>query len=110
MAGFGKILAVLFVAALLPQGVLAAASSQGLGATLGISGLQYLPNPAVPGQYLDVYFNVQNSKAQNDAVTCELRPEYPFSVDANEKVVREIGFLGTGQNFVLKFKVRVDAN
>lgn len=83
-------------------------SGQGLGGTLGVSGLQYLPNPAMPGQYIDVYINVQNNKAQANAVQCELRPEYPFSIDSNEQAKKDIGTLSAGQNFVLKYKVRVD--
>ena len=85
-----------------------AASSQSLGGTLSISGLQYLPSPATPGQYVDVWINVQNTKYQADSIACELRPEYPFSIDANEDALRTIGTLGPGQNFVLKYKVRID--
>ncbi|MEM4255466.1 MAG: hypothetical protein QXR53_04040 [Candidatus Norongarragalinales archaeon] len=104
---FGKILLIPILLAVIAAS--ASAETQGLGSTLALSGLQYLPNPAVPGQYVDVYFSVENNKAQANAIQCELRPEYPFSLDSNENPTREIGTLGAGQNFVLKYKVRVDS-
>ncbi|MBS3070602.1 COG1361 S-layer family protein [Candidatus Micrarchaeota archaeon] len=101
------VVAIAFLAIAMPY---AHAANVSLGGSLSVSGLQYLPSPAVPGQYIDVYINVQNNKAQIDSAQCELRPEYPFSLDSNEKADRQIGTIGSGQNFVLKYKVRVDAS
>lgn len=99
---------VFFILAFALVALTPAYAATSLGATLSVSGLQYLPSPALPGQYIDVYISVQNNKAQADAIECELRPEYPFSLDSNEQAQRDIGTLGAGQNFVLKYKVRVD--
>ena len=100
-----SIVAIAFLLLALPY---AHAANASLGGSLSVSGLQYLPSPALPGQYIEVYINVQNNRVQVDSVLCELRPEYPFSLDANENAERQIGTLGAGQNFVLKYKVRVD--
>ena len=110
MVSFGKLFCLVVFAAFFAVPFASAASSQSLGGTLSVSGLQYLPQPAVPGQYVDVWMNIQNNKVQAGGVQCELRPEYPFSLDANENALRVIGTLGSGQNFVLKYKVRVDNN
>ena len=83
---------------------------QGVGGTLTVAGLQYQPNPAVPGQYIDVWINVQNSKFAAEDVQCRLEPQYPFSIDSNELALRPIGNLVPGQTVVLKYKVRVDTN
>lgn len=110
--GFAKSFAFVLIALIAFAPAFAAAatnSSQGLGGTLSVSGLQYLPNPAIPGQYVDVYISVQNNRQQANSIQCELRPEYPFSLDANEETRKNIGSLGAGQNFVLKYKVRIDA-
>ncbi|MFH1056752.1 MAG: COG1361 S-layer family protein [Candidatus Micrarchaeota archaeon] len=104
------LLAAMAVAILLSIAPYSNAATQGLGSTLLLSGLQFLPNPAVPGQYVEAWIGVQNNKADAEAVQCELRPEYPFTLDSNENATRNIGNVGTGQSIVLKYKVRVDAS
>ncbi|MFH1780079.1 MAG: COG1361 S-layer family protein [Candidatus Micrarchaeota archaeon] len=84
------------------------AAETALGGTLTISQLQYTPYPAEPGQYIDVWINVQTS-SYIDKVECKLIPQYPFSLDASENAQRTIGTLGPGQGFVLKYKIRVDS-
>ncbi|HLC38470.1 MAG TPA: hypothetical protein VJI71_03385 [Candidatus Norongarragalinales archaeon] len=101
---------VLIALLVIAQSVFAAEITQGLGSTLSIAGLQYIPSPAVPGQYIDVWFTIQNSKFDATEIQCQLEPQYPFSLDTNEQAGRFIGNLGAGQNVVLKYKVRVDTN
>src|SRR3989338_9309832 len=81
-------------------------TKQGIGSSLTVSGLQYLPNPAIPGQYVDVWINVGNAKFDVTGVECKIEPQYPFSLDSNEEASKQIGSLGPGQNFVLKYKIR----
>jgi hypothetical protein len=111
MKNGNKILVLILAATMIfAQGVFAAEVTQGIGSTLSVTGLQYLPNPAVPGQYIDVWINVQNSKYDASGVQCRLSPQYPFSIDTNEQADRFVGNLGAGQNVVLKYKVRVDTS
>ena len=93
--------------ALLCFAVALQAAETGLGSTLTISQLQYTPYPAEPGNYIDLWINVQTTQ-YIQGVQCELVPQYPFSIDASENSSRAIGSLGPGQAFALKYKVRVD--
>ncbi len=71
------------------------------------------PDPVGPGEYVELRFAVQNTKPGTVAedFQIELVPEYPFSVDPSENVLRNLGdlpALGDGSNvFVIKYTVRV---
>jgi len=74
------------------------------------------PDPVGPGEYVEIRFKIYNNYAGTEAKNfqLELDPIYPFSLDPNEKALRDIGTLpalGDGGNvIVVKYKVRVDDN
>jgi len=71
------------------------------------------PDPANPGEYVELVFKVENwgtKKAEN--VVFELLPEYPFSLDPGVNAIKELGTidsLATDEKaYFVKYKVRVD--
>ncbi len=78
---------------------------------LQIQILKYDPYPAEPGQYVHVWFNVENN-GLNDAekVTFEIIPEFPFSLDKNENATRYFGKIEALDNVGIDYILRVDAN
>ena len=55
---------------------------------LDIELMEYDPLPAEAGEYFDMWVKVENSNMDYPAenVTCQIDPEYPFSLDANQPV------------------------
>ncbi|MBU0758050.1 MAG: COG1361 S-layer family protein [Nanoarchaeota archaeon] len=83
--------------------------------SINISVMNQDPDPVGPGRYVDVRFKIENGGiAIAEGVEIELVPEYPFSVESNEEVIRSLGDVpgyGHGRNAIVqKFKVRVDSN
>ena len=71
-----------------------------------IKQLKYEPYPVSPGEYFDVWVEVTSLGGNpSEDIVFTLNPEYPFSLDANEEAVRNIG-RGSKQA-VLHYKVRV---
>jgi hypothetical protein len=73
------------------------------------------PDPAEPGQYVDVRIKVENNGSeQAKQFEIELLPEFPFSLDPGINPVESLGALNTrqfGENaLVIKYKVRIDKN
>ena len=71
------------------------------------------PDPANPGEYVELVFKVENwgtKKAEN--VVFELLPQYPFSLDPGVNATKELGTidsLATDEKaYFVKYKVRVD--
>ncbi len=77
-----------------------------LGGSLSLSAIKYVPYPAEPGQYIDLFLDVYASEAQTN-VTCQLNPVFPFSVDSNEVNVRTLTHLPARQGWLIKYKVRI---
>ena len=79
-----------------------------------VSPMNQDPDPIGPGKYVEVRFKIYNDKAGTTAQDFQfmIEPIYPFSLDANENPLRDIGALpavGDGKNVVIvKFKLRVD--
>jgi hypothetical protein len=72
--------------------------------------LTYEPSPAEPGSYLDVTFSATNiGKQAASNAKFELIEEYPFSLDSSQDAIKELGPVGSKQDLVLKYKVRVDS-
>jgi hypothetical protein len=73
-----------------------------------VSQLRYDPFPASPGQYVDVWYKIDNagdSELQNVMFT--IIPEFPFSIDSNDVSAKKVGTLGAHSSALVKFKVRV---
>jgi len=78
-------------------------------ASFSINQLKYDPYPAEPGEYMTLWLEVYNmgtDKAEN--VIFELKPEYPFSLDASENAIREFSEIPGLYTLVLQYKIRVD--
>ncbi len=74
-----------------------------------ISKLRYEPYPVKPGDYFDLWLEIQNTgeePATNFVMT--FVENYPFFLDPSEKPTREFSEIGGGQVAVVKYKVRVD--
>ena len=71
------------------------------------------PDPVNPGNYVDVRFKINNDGANAVAENFQVKiePVYPFSLDSNEKALRDIGDLPAlgdyGNLIVVKYKLRV---
>lgn len=80
---------------------------------INISLMNQDPDPVGPGEYVELRFSVQNTRGGTvaDNFQIELVPEYPFSADKSENLLRNLGdlpALGDGSNvFVVKYKIRV---
>jgi len=91
-------------------GFVSAAEAQ---CTLYVSLLNQDPIKAVPGEYVDVVFQVQGvDNAVCGTVTFELMPEYPFSVDPSVSTIKTIqaGSYTSDYNSqaTIPFSLRVD--
>ncbi len=84
-----------------------------LGPDVRVSFASQDPDPAEPGQYVDVRFKVENngSQAVKDFVF-ELLPEFPFSLDPGISAVEKLGALHSRQfgesAVIIKRRVRID--
>ncbi|MBI5229237.1 hypothetical protein HY991_03940 [Candidatus Micrarchaeota archaeon] len=98
-----------FLAVFLAFAVFSSAEVVSVGSALRIENVSlHSPYPAEPGKYVDVSLSVQNPLDQALYGTeCELKPEYPFSLDANENAYRSIGTLSSKTSVILRYKVRV---
>ncbi len=104
-----KLIMVVLIALISVSAALAAYDSI---PALEIDMLNQDPDPAGPGSYVDVRFKVFNDGvAEAEDVKVELMPQYPFSLDSNEKALRELGTVpGYGESRavqVVKYKVRI---
>ncbi|MBU2633898.1 MAG: COG1361 S-layer family protein [Nanoarchaeota archaeon] len=72
--------------------------------------VKYEPYPVTPGDYFEVWIKITNyGGGEMENVIIELQQEYPFSSYDND-YKKELGKLNTNQQFVVKFKVKVDDN
>ncbi len=72
---------------------------------------QYDPTPAEPGNYLDIWINVQNWGAvEIRGVNFLLEPEYPFSFNPGDDGIHNLGLLGSWSDAEIKYQLRVDSN
>ncbi len=85
------------------------ASSALASSSIDVANSKYEPSPAVPGNYVDVWFKVENTGPDTaDDMTVEFVPNYPFSLDATTDPVRSIGTLPPYEPYFIKYKVLVD--
>ncbi|KAF5421960.1 MAG: hypothetical protein C5S41_10490 [Candidatus Methanomarinus sp.] len=81
------------------------------GAALRADIIKCDPNPAQIGQYVNVWIkieNIGNTKAED--VSVELIPSYPFSLDAGDDALRNIGILSPDRHASLEYHLYVDEN
>jgi len=80
-------------------------------ADLYVSVLKYEPYPVGPGEYFDLWLQIEN-KGLSDAknIKFELQPKYPFSLDTNEESEREFSLILSHSSAIARYRVRVDEN
>ncbi|MAG91280.1 hypothetical protein CMO83_01225 [Candidatus Woesearchaeota archaeon] len=90
-------------------------TSISLSSDVRISFVSQDPDPAEPGQYVDVRFKIENNGSeQAEDFVFELLPEFPFSLDPGVDAVEKLGALHSRQlgetAVIVKYKVRIDNN
>jgi len=87
-------------------------SSSGTGCNFEVTLLNQDPYPAIPGEYVNIVFQVggvQNSNCKG--AIFELIPTYPFSLDENNSVSILSGTTGSAgykNDWMIPYKLRVD--
>lgn len=82
-------------------------------ASIRITLVSQEPDPAEPGEYVDIRFKVENKGSKNaEDITLELLPKYPFSLDPGIDAIKKIGSVHGRQigdiGVIVKYKLRVD--
>lgn len=73
-----------------------------------ITMLNQNPDPAEPGEYVELRFNVVNTGTAVDKAVFEIVPEFPFEIISSEVFEIE-DFKGTGdEGYTLYYKLKVD--
>ena len=81
------------------------------GAALRADIVKCDPNPAQIGQYVNVWIKIENiGNTRAEDVSVKLIPSYPFSLDAGDDAVRNIGILSTDRHASLEYHLYVDEN
>lgn len=79
---------------------------------LNVSLINQDPYPAVPGEYVDVVFQVSNvDNPDCEGANFNLIPTYPFSLDNNDglrKIEGSTWITGSNTEWMIPFKMRVD--
>jgi len=105
---------ILPAAALLLALLMALASPYGahaanlVGPSLNATLLYYEPIPASPGSVLDVYIQIANDGDIAKDVVVRFHDNDPFSLDSEMERVKTTGSIPGQENFLVKYKVRVD--
>lgn len=73
---------------------------------ISVSKLRYEPYPVSPGDYFNIWIQVEKSGTTKLDSSFELLEEYPFSLDSNEEAIRNFKSMGN-EPIVLEYKVRV---
>ena len=88
---------------------MASATLVGTTAGLKITSLKYEPYPVEQGQYFKMWVQLENVGVEKaDNVSFKIMDSYPFSID--EDPIRVIGKLDEGDDIVLEYKIKVDAD
>ena len=77
---------------------------------LYISETKYEPYPAEPGEYFDLWLNVQNKGRGATGLMFKLEPKFPFSLDPGETAERNFGNILSGQSVLVHYRIRVSPN
>lgn len=78
-------------------------------AILTVEYISQTPDPATPGEYVDVRWRVTNAGGRTDQYVFELIEDYPFSVDEDNKITMNsiVGYQSAENGAVVYFRVRV---
>lgn len=73
------------------------------------------PDPANPGDYVEIRFKVEKEgNAEIEDIEYELIPEYPFSFDSSDTPIKKLDdWIGSSENdefYILYYKLKVDEN
>jgi hypothetical protein len=79
-------------------------------ASIVIEQTKYDPFPAAPGEYVKIWIKVENwgGKEMTNAVF-QLVPHYPFYLDPGDEGIHVKGRIGSFQQVLLEYKLRVDS-
>ncbi len=77
-------------------------------ASILVSVAKYEPFPAEAGQYVDVWFKVENlGSSDTSNVIIELLPKFPFSLESDD-AIKSPGTVPPGSTPLVKYHIRVD--
>lgn len=99
------VLSALILSIIFVSGISFAASGT---SSIYVSVAKYEPFPAEAGQYLDIWFKLENTGADaaNGAVM-ELLPAFPFSLETGD-AIKSLGAVPSGSAELIKYRVKVD--
>ena len=81
------------------------------GAALRADIVKCDPNPAQIGQYVNVWIKIENiGNTRAEDVSVKFIPSYPFSLDAGDESLRNIGILTPDRHTSLEYHLYVDEN
>jgi len=81
------------------------------GAALRADIVKCDPNPAQIGQYVNVWIKIENiGNTRAEDVSVKFIPSYPFSLDAGDETLRNIGILTPDRHTSLEYHLYVDEN
>ena len=81
------------------------------GAALRADIVKCDPNPAQIGQYVNVWIKIENiGNTRAEDVSVKFVPSYPFSLDAGDETIRNIGILSPDRHTSLEYQLYVDEN
>ncbi|VVB59353.1 Uncharacterised protein [uncultured archaeon] len=80
----------------------------GTTASIAVSVAKYEPFPAEAGQYVDVWFKVENlGSGDSGNVTLQLLPKFPFSLESDD-AVKSTGPISSGSTPLIKYHIKID--
>jgi len=99
------VLSALVLSIIFVSGISFAASGT---SSIYVSVAKYEPFPAEAGQYLDIWFKLENTGTDAaDGVIMELLPAFPFSLETGS-AVNSLGTVPSGSTELIKYRVKVD--
>lgn len=76
--------------------------------SISIIPLRYEPTPAQPGEYLQIWLNIENvGLGEAEDLVIVVEPEYPFYLDESETPTRELKTFSGLDNAIIDYKLRV---
>jgi hypothetical protein len=85
----------------------AAFAASAVNPEISAQAAKYEPYPAVPGQYFDLWINIENSGlGPANQFTFMIEPKYPFSLDSGENATRYFGSIDASNNALVKYRIR----
>ncbi|MBU4245758.1 MAG: hypothetical protein KKE71_01830, partial [Nanoarchaeota archaeon] len=98
------VLSVLVLSIMLVSEISFAASGT---SSIYVSVAKYEPFPAEAGQYLDIWFKLENTGTElSDGVIIELLPAFPFSLETGD-AVKSLGTVPSGSTELVKYRIKV---